>query len=122
MLLLWSTQEAMAWIYESDEMFTEAEGMFQRCAALIQKSTSPHPFIGEARLATQCHLAKIFAETGRDSQAYDILDGLVKTFEGNPQLNYSMLTLSLTFLVRGDLHRRRFRFNLALQDLEKGLK
>ena len=121
-LLLWSTQEAMAWIYESDEMFMEAEGMFQRCAALIQKSTSRHPFVEEARLATQCHLAKIFAETGRDSQAYDMLDGLVKTFQGNPELNDSLLTLPLTFLIRGDLHRRRFRFNLALQDLEKGLK
>ena len=122
MLLLWATQEALACIYESDEMFMEAEGMFQRCAALIQKSTSRHPFVQDARLATQYHLAKIFVKTGRDTQAYDLLDGLVKTFEGNTQLNDSTITLSLTFLVRGDLHRRRFRFNLALQDLEKGLK
>lgn len=121
MFLLWMIQEAVAAIYQSNEMFLEAEAMYHRCTASTQKSSSQHPFVLEARLAAQLHLASILAQTGRDAQAYDILDGLLKTYERDPELIGSMLALSV-FRVRGELHHRRFRFEQAVQDLKKALK
>ena len=123
MFLLWITQEAAALIFESDEMFLEAEAMFQRLAISTQKSTSQQPFVHGARLQAKWHLAAIFIQTGRDSQAHDILDGLVKTYESDPNQLVDQFVLPMSiFWLLGDLNRRRFRFNLALKDLQKALK
>ena len=121
MFLLWVIQEAVAAIYQGNEMFVEAEAMFHRCVASIQKSSSRHPLVLEARLAAQLHLASILAQTSRDAQAYDILGGLVKTYERDPELIDSMLALS-TFSGSWRTSSSTLRFDQALQDLEKALK
>ena len=121
MLLLWMTQEAVATIYQGDEMFQEAEAMIQRYAVSSQKFPSERSFVQQARLIAQWELATIFTETGRYSQAYGILDRLVNSCERDMGFNNSMLAMAVYRLL-GELYRRRCLLPQAFQHLNRALK
>ena len=121
MLLLWKMQQRVVEIFRTDGMFCDAEAMLQRIASSVKKTTSQQQFAVKAHHDTLWNLAAIFTETGRYLQAYELLDSLINIYEKDPK-SIDAHTASSAFLIRGELNRRRFRFNLALQDLEKALK
>jgi tetratricopeptide (TPR) repeat protein len=121
MLLLWNVQQRVVGIFRTDEMFCDAEAMLQRIASSVKKTTSQRQFAVKARHGILWNLAAIFTETGRYSQAYELLDSLINIYEKDPK-SIDAYTASCAFLTRGELNRRCFRFNLALQDVEKALK
>ena len=121
MLLLWKIQQRVVEIFRTDGMFCDAEAMLQRITSSVKKTTSQQQFAVKAHHDTQPNLASVLTETGRYSQSYELLDSLVNIYEKDPK-SIDAYTVSCAFLVRGELDRRCFRFNLALQDLEKALK
>ena len=121
MLLLWMTQQRIGEIYQANEMFCDAEAMFQRIASLIQKTTSRRPFVKEAHHITLWHMASIFTDTGRYLQARELLDNLINIYEKDPKSIHAN-TASAAFFTRGELNRRCSRFHFALLDLKKALK
>jgi tetratricopeptide (TPR) repeat protein len=121
MLLLWKIQQRVVEIFRTDGMFCDAEGMLQRIASSVKKTTSQRQFAEKVHHDTLWNLAAVFTETGRYSQAYELLDNLTNIYEKDPK-SIDAHTASCAFLIRGVLNRQCFRFNLALQDLEKALK
>ncbi|XP_028412663.1 uncharacterized protein LOC114535578 [Dendronephthya gigantea] len=121
MLLLWMTQQRLGEMYQRDEMFSDAESMFQRIFSLVQKTTSQRSFVKEARHITLWHIASVFADTERYPQACELLDKLINIYENDPtSINANIASAS--FFVRGEVKSRCLRFSLALKDLEKALK
>ena len=121
LLLLWKIQQRVVEIFRTDGMFCDAEAMLQRIVSSVKKTTSQRQFGEKAHHDTLWNLAAVFTETRRYSQAYELLDSLINMYEKDPK-SIDAHTASCAFLVRGELNRRCFRFNLALQDLEKALK
>ncbi|CAB4006743.1 tetratricopeptide repeat [Paramuricea clavata] len=121
MLLLWKIQQRVGDIYLTDGMFCDAEAMLQRIASSVKKTTSQRQLAVTAHHDILWNLAAIFTETGRHEQAYELLDSLINMYEKDRKSIHAH-TASCAFLVRGELNRRRFRFNIALQDLKKALK
>ena len=121
MFLLWLCEEAAGESYQCDEMFSEAEAMFQRYFESTQTTSSHKPFVKTARIIARWQLASIFVETGRDSQACDLLNDLIKMHE-KVQESIDVIVVSSAFLLRGELNRRRGRWNSSLQDLENALR
>jgi tetratricopeptide (TPR) repeat protein len=121
MLLLWKIQQRVVEIFRTDGMFCDAEAMLQRIASSVKKTTSQRQFAVKAHHDTLWNIAAVFTETGRYSQAYELLDSLTNIYEKYPK-SIDAHTASCAFIIRGELNRRCFRFNLALQDLEKALK
>ena len=119
--LLWMTQQKVGEIYRTNEMFCDAEAMFQRIASSVQKTTSKRAFVKDTRHVTQNSLALVFTETGRYLQAYKLLDDLINIYEKDSK-SIDVGTASCAFSIRGELNRRCFRFNFALEDLEKASK
>ncbi len=121
MLLLWMSQQRLGEIYRSNEMFCDAEAMFQRIASSVQKATSQQPFVKDAHHITLATMASIFTDTGRYQQAHQLLGSLINMYEKNPE-SIDANIASSAFYTRGKLNRRCRRFNPALQDLNKALK
>jgi tetratricopeptide (TPR) repeat protein len=121
MFLLWTTQQRLGEIYQSNEMFCDAEAMFRRIASSVQKATSQQPFVKEAPHFTLWPMASIFTDTGRYQQAHQLLGSLINIYEKNPK-SIDANIASSAFFTRGELNRRCRRFNPALQDLNKALK
>ena len=121
MLLLWMTLQKIGEMYQSNGMFSDAESMFRRIASLVQKTTSQQSFVKEAHDITLWHMASIFTETERYSQAYELLGKLINMYENDPKSILANIASS-SFFMRGEIKRRCLYFNPALQDLERALK
>ena len=109
MSLLWSCEEAAGESYRCDQMFDEAEAMFQRCFESTQTATtSRKQFVPTSRTTARLRLASIFVDTGRDSRACDLLNDLLK-IHGKSQESFVVLAVSSAFFLRGELNRKRGR-------------
>ena len=120
--LLCITQQRVGTIYLADQMFDDAEAMFQRILSSGQKTISRPPYLKEAHNIALCHLASIFAKTKKKRpRALQLLDDLISIYE-NELKSIDGHTASLAFQTRGELYRQCKQFKLALEDLEKALK
>ena len=121
MFFLWLFQETAGEIYQSDEMFSEAEAMLRRCFESTQTITSEQPFVKKVHMIARCNLASICIETGKYFEAYDLINDIINKYEKDQQ-SINVIVVSSAFHLRGELNRRRGRWNLSLQDLENALK
>ena len=121
MFLLLLTQQKLGDLYRADEMFSNAEAMYQRMISLIENTALQQSFVKDAHESAVCSLATVYVQTERHSQALEILDNLIDKYIKDPKL-IDVITASTAFLVRGELYLRCCRFDHALVDLEKALK
>ena len=122
MFLLWMSEEHAGNIYANDEMFCEAEAMFQRFMTSTEMSTSKESFARDAYMRAKLSLAYVFVHTKRDSQAHNILSDLVKQYESNPSQFDNPLNAVTVFWLLGELNLCRSRLYLASNNLDTALK
>ena len=121
MFLLLLTQKKLGDVYRADEMFSNAEAMYQRMISSVENTALPQSFVKGAHECAVCSLATVYVQTERHSQALEILDNLIDKYIKDPKL-IDVITASTAFLVRGEVYLRCCRFDHALVDLEKALK
>ena len=121
LFLLLLTQERVGDIYRVDEMFSNAEAMYQRMTMSAKNTMLQQSFVKQAHESAICRLAAVYIQTGRHSKALELLDNLIDTYDKDPKLTDDN-TASCALLLRGELYRRCCRFDLALVDLERASK
>jgi tetratricopeptide (TPR) repeat protein len=121
MLLLWVSQLRLGEIYRNNGMFNNAESIFQRIISSVQKKTLTQSFAESIYHDIQINLAAVFVEAGQHIQAYQLVNDIINIYEKNSK-SICYETARCAFFLRGELNRRCFCFNPALQDLEKALK
>ena len=120
MLLLWMTEQKVGEMYLADEMFCQAEDIFQRICSSVEKTTSQRPFVKVARYVIQCQLALVFMETKRYSDAKKILHGLIDIYKNGEGIVDPRIALA-AFLTSGEIDRRCCRLDQSLVSLRKAL-
>ena len=93
--------------------------MFQRCLESTQTTSSQNHLLKKPNYA-RLQLASVLIETGRDPQKCGVFNDLI-TMHEKDKGSIDFILVSSAFRLRGELNRKRGRWDSSLKDLETAL-